>query len=783
MVITRSSQGRLFWQKGKAMNFNFVDPETGSIDMKQQQPASYIRKSFRLDKPVRQATLYMTALGVYKGYINGEELGHQMLTPGFTNYHERVQYQSYDVTASLRQGENVIAAIVGDGWYRGTLGLQSERNFYGSRLKFACVLKLEDDEGVKEINTDETWKATQNGPIRINDLKTFETVDRRMELLGWNDTGFDDQNWNSCMKTSYKGRVIPQEGEKILEQERFQAKLIQTPNGDHILDFGQNHSGHVEFNVTGKAGNTVMLTMGEALDENGNFTQKNLQPEGVNLMTGKLGQMLTYTLKEGTQTYKSLFLISGYRYVKLTNWPEEIKPENFVSIAIYSELKPTGEFACSNPLINQLVSNVLWSQHSNFVDIPTDCPTRERAGWTGDINVYSETACYLTDTKKFLMKWLHDFISLQDEKGGLPFIVPEFPMPKFPRSSAGWSDAIANIPMTLYRFYGEKAILSEVYNTVKKYVNYEIKRAKKRHILHLHKADKHYEYILDTGFHWGEWLEPGSVMAKDLLKALLFPDSEVATAWFYHTVNQLSQMAEVLGEENDRLKYSEIARKIKEAYKIEFLKNGKVCSKRHCRHVRPVAMGLVEGAEANAIVADLNQLCEKNNYKIGTGFLTTYKILQVLCDYGYVDSAYRILENLKCPGWLYEVNKGATTTWENWLGIDEKNVPKDSHNHYAPGSVVAWLFGYCAGIRPEKPGFSSIQIKPFPSGSLTWAKGVYNSPRGKIVSDWKIDKGVFNLSVEIPDGVACKVIMPDHSVHGVNGGNHEFSCGIKNLLN
>lgn len=768
------------------IRFQFIEPESEMADKKQSQPASYIRKSFYVKDAVLKATLHMTALGVYKGYLNGEETDEQMLLPGFTNYRKRVQYQSYDVTDKIVAGENVIAAVVGDGWYRGCLGIKSSRGFYGDKIKFAAVLELEGKDGITYIRTDESWKAVQEGPILVNDLKTYETVDMRKEMPGWNASGYDDGTWHHCRPASYQGETIPHEGERILEQERFAPEIIQTPNGETVLDFSQNLSGHVEFTVTGKEGTKVALSMGETLDEHGNFTVKNLQAEGSERFAGELGQKLTYILKEGTQTYKSMFLISGYRYVKIDNWPEDVRPENFTSIAVYSDLKETGRFSCSNEKINQLLSNVRWSQKSNFVDIPTDCPTRERAGWTGDINVFSETASFFTDTRKFLKKWIRDFKSLQTPEGSLPFIVPEVPfelLPVFdcqniPYGSAGWSDGLCNIPMVLYKFYGEREILEEVYEPVKRFVEYNLRRAKKRNFNHLLKWGRHYNYIVDTGFHWGEWLEPGSVMVKDGTKALFTPDAEVATAWFFHTTKQLSQMAEILGMEEDRKKYKTLAKTIRAAYQKEFLKNGRVRSKRQCRYVRPLAMGLVDREMGKAIAADLNQMCIANGYKLGTGFLTTYKLLFVLCDYGYIDTAYHLLENEECPGWLYEVKKGATTTWENWIGINESNIPIDSHNHYAPGACAAWLFEYCAGIRAMSPGFEKIRIQPLPGGSLKWAKAEYDSCKGKIVSEWKIENGRFYLHVEVPEGITAQVILPDGTEDTAAGGNGEWNCSF-----
>ena len=763
--------------EGNSMKFIFVEPELNALNIKEQQPASYIRKRIQIGGGVKTAKIYMTALGVYKGYFNGKELDNQILLPGFTNYHKRVQYQEYDVTANLKEGENVISCILGDGWYRGYLGPFNKRNVYGDKIKFACTMVIQYVDREEIIYSGEDWKATQEGELISNDIKYLESVDRRNEMPGWNDIGFTDDSWHECKVSTYSGEVIPEEGEKILEQERFSPEVLATPDGNTMLNFKQNLAGHVEFKVTGSAGTKVILTMGEALDEQGNFTLKNISSDKETPEAMVLGQRLQYILKEGQQTYKSTFLISGYQYVKLENWPEEVKAENFSSIAVYSDLKETGSFECSNPLVNQLVKNVLWSEKSNFVDIPTDCPQRERAGWTGDINVFIETANYLTDTRKFIAKWMNDFVSMQKENGTLPNIVPEVPLIGSGSGSAGWVDAIANIPMVQYRFYNDKDTLAQVYEAVKKLVEFNRRRAKKRHALHLLKLGSHFKYVLDTGFHFGEWLEPGESNLKNGLKALLYPDGEVATAWFYHTTKQLSEMAELLNKADDQKKYAVLAENIKTAYRKEFIKKGTINSQRQCKYIRPIYMGLLEKDELQTIAAKLNELCISNDYKIGTGFLTTYKILPVLTECGYSETAYKMLENENSPGWLYCVKKGATTTWENWFAISEEGVVANaSLNHYATGAVVSWLFAYSAGIKPLQPGFREIEIKPVPGGTFTYAKASYESVAGKIVSNWKIEDKRFKLHVEIPVGIPAKVILPDGSSYIANiSGDYECS--------
>ena len=756
----------------------FVYPETARFHPKKEQPASYVRRSFRLEKPIRKAQLGMTSLGVYRGYLNGEELDDQLLKPGYTDYRYRLQVQQYDVTQRLHPGENIIGAVIGDGWYRGCINIGSTRNAYGTKLAWAFWLAIEYADGTTEtVRSDLGCRATQDGPLRENNLKTMERYDARREMQGWNAPGYDDSAWHGVSSAEYDGEVIPQQGERVLRQERFAPKVLRAPNGQTVLDFGQNFAGMVSFTVTGSAGRTVSLTMGETLDENGNFTMKNLSAEGASFISGEVGQRLEYTLKDGRQSYEPLFQICGFRYVLLENWPEEIQAENFTGIAVYSDLPYTGSFCCSNKKLNQLVENVRWSMKSNFVDIPGDCPTRERTGWTADISVFCETACYLGDVRKFLEKWLEDYRREQGEDGNLPFVVPDSGKNGMQRGCLGWSSAIANIAVTLYRFYGDRAILEGAFDTVARFVDFNVRRAKKRNPFLFFRRFRHRDRIVETGFHYGEWLEPGSKMYRDYIRDIFYPDTEVTTAWFYQTVVQLREMAELLGKEKEAERYCVLQAELRQAYQANFLqKNGGVESKRLCRYVRPLSMGLIDSEMVNTVAAELARKCSERNHTVGTGFLTTWQLLPTLTKTGYAETAYRILENEKAPGWLYEINRGATTTWENWFGIDESGVPRDSHNHFAPGAVVAWLFSTCAGIRPQKPGFEEILIAPTPGGSLTWAEAEVETVVGRIQSRWRMENGVFTLTVQTPEGVPAVILLPDGTEHRSCGGSRSFRC-------
>lgn len=746
-------------------------------------PAAYLRHDFSTVAGLRKATLFMTSLGNYVPYLNGKKVDDQLLTPGYTEYSERLQYQEYDVTGLIKEGENAIGAVVGDGWYRGSCGPMGMRASYGEELALSAVLKLSYEDRDECIISDEYWRYSVDGPIREQDLKLKEYYDASKEMTGWNEAGFDDTRWSTCLKAVAGRKLIPSEGEKITAHEVFIPQVLKTPDGSVVLDFGQNMAGYVSFTVTGTKGTAVRLLHGEVLDEKGNFTTSNIGDERIL----KLGQEIIYVLKDGTQTYEPLFLICGFRYVKLIDWPEEVKAENFRAHAVYSDIKMTASFECSNEKINRLVENTVWSLKSNFVDIPTDCPQRERSGWTGDINVFIECADLLCDSRKFIRKWLKDVLLTQMDDGAVLSIVPKVYMMNRKNNettpgAAGWADAITQIPMRQYMVYGDKTDLELCYEGMKKFVDYNVKRASSVKIIDRVTGKKDSGYILDKGFHYGEWLEPGSANMANAIKAYTSPDAEVATAWFYYSSRTLAETAEILGYEKDQEYYHELSEKIKSAYQSRFVKEGKINSNRQCKYVRPLYMGLLDEKEAKTAAEDLFHMVRDNRYKIGTGFLSTYQILNVLTDYGYNEAAYRMLENEECPGWLYEVNQGATTIWEGWDAIDPKTgkVKAKSLNHYSPGAAVSWLWTRCAGIQALEPGYAKILIKPQPGGKMTYAKASFDSVRGRISSSWKIEDGKFIVDIETPSETT--LCMPDGSViENAQSGRYECQYEEKDM--
>lgn len=758
----------------------FITPET-RVKRRPFHPAWYLRQSFRVAREIQSATLHVTACGLYRGFINGTPLTDHLFTPGFTYYAKRLQVQTYDVTALLQAGENVLGFIVGDGWYRGKIGVFSKRYYYGTRVKLAGHLEVVLADGTRAtVTTSPAWRATQAGPIRKSDWKDGEVYDARREMPGWSAPGYDDGAWGPVYPAEYPGTLVPTGGVPVREQERFHPSVITTPDGATVLDFGQNLFGYVEFTVTGPPGHRVRLLHGETLDEAGNFTQENLTPSGFLFWRVRTFQVVEVVLGNRPLTYKPTFTGHGFRYVKLVDWPEPVDPAHFTAIAVHSDCARVGEFECSDPRVNQLVHNALWSQKSNFVDIPTDCPQRERAGWTGDISCYAPAASYLMDVNAFLARWLADVAAQQRPDGAVGAVVPAVGLPKFTDGSAGWADAIVTVPHLLYRVYGNKAVLGAHYPAMCRWVHFLEQRARKTHLSRRFKRGRkpYKAFTIEAGFHFGEWLEPGSVMARDAVKGFLKPDFEVATACYAYTLKLMVEVATALGKEADARRFGDLLANVKRAYRGTFTNAGLVESSRQCRYVRPVAYDLLDEEEKSTTVAQLNEMVVANDYKIGTGFLTTPWVLQVLSDHGYVDTAYGLLENPARPGWLYEVSKGATTIWENWNGIDEAGVPKDSQNHYLMGSVVGWLFSHVAGIRPLEPGYAKILLQPLPGGSLTRVACRYDSTAGLVTSAWTLDGTEFHLEISVP--VPTEVRLPDGTRHEVGPGEHEFRCTLDN---
>ncbi|MDZ7317946.1 MAG: glycoside hydrolase family 78 protein [candidate division KSB1 bacterium] len=766
-----------FWEMGllspNDWKASWIEPNLEE-DLTKSQPCPFLRKEFSLSKKIKAARAYVSSLGLYELYLNGQRVGDQVLTPGWTSYYRRVQYQTYDITAMLVQGKNAAGAILGDGWFRGFLSWTPTRNYYGQKLALLAQIQVEYQDGTSEvIGTDESWRAS-TGPILESDIYNGEIYDARRELTGWNQVGFDDQNWQAVKITSPgKRRLVAAYGPPVRRiQEIKPIAILKTPAGETVFDMGQNMVGWTRLRVQGPAGTTVTLKHAEVLDKNGNLYTENLR---------SAKQRDQYILKGGgEEIFEPHFTFHGFRYVAVTGFPGQPTLNHLTGIVIHSDMTPTGSFVCSNPLINQLQHNIQWGQKGNFVDVPTDCPQRdERMGWTGDAQVFSPTACFNMDVAGFYTKWLKDLAADQFQDGVVPHVIPDVlrqggaaawdevletqsNSPALPESKAGgssaWADAAVVVPWTVYLYFGDRRILEEQYSSMKAWVDY----------MKLQAGDT---YLWQTGGHFGDWLAfatnrsdyPGATTDKDL----------IATAYFAHSTDILQRVAAILGKENDARSYAELFSKIKRAFQQEYVTpNGRITSGTQTAYALALAFGLlpdnVRKQAAERLAADVQSFKH-----ITTGFVGANLINPVLTDNGYLDLAYMLLNRQDYPSWLYPITKGATTVWERWDGIKPDGSFQDpgmnSFNHYAYGAIGDWLYRVVAGIDidPAQPGYKHIIFRPQPGGGISSASASHHSMYGKIESAWKIEADNFHLSIAIPPNTTATVYLPAAKLENV----------------
>ena len=729
----------------------WIDPELPH-DKDARQPASVLRRRFSAET-TENAVLYITAHGLYEARLNGQRVGDFVLAPGTGDYAKRLTVQAYDVSGLLRKGDNELIVTLGDGWYRGSVGIDGLRNYYGDDIALLCQLEL---GGEPLVCSDDRWEASQNGPTRENDLQQGERYDARLEeITSWHGVSVRDFG---------TANLAPTESVPILEQERFPGRIFTAPNGETLIDFGQNLAGYTELRLTARAGQTITLRHGETLDENGNFTQANFDPGDRN--KNGIPQKLEYVCKEGLNVWKPRFTIFGFRYAKIET-DIDLTDAAFTAVAVYSQMAQTGFFACGNADVNRLFLNSLWSMRSNFCDIPTDCPTRERAGWTGDAGVFAPTAVYLADCYPVLRKWLGECRLAQKEDGLVQNIAPVnnsgSMISNMLQGSAGWGDACVLVPWALYEAYGDRTILEENYDMMCRWITFTEKRASKTRLQNL--GNPYKKYLVDEGFHFGEWCQPDIDNGAAMKKAMMLGMPEVATAYYFRSASLLSQIAEILGKPADARRFAEIAENAKKAYRYTCTKNGEIRSDRQCEYVRPIAFGLLDGDEVQKAADALNDLVVNKGYHLNTGFLSTPDLCRVLADNGHTDTAYRLLLQTDCPGWLYAVKKGATTIWETWDGVRADGTVHDSLNHYSYGAITGWLFGGVCGIRLQA---GKLTIKPQPGRELEYAKAEWRSPVGTIRSAWeyKEDKLIFNFTLPVP----ARIELPNGKVNEASSG-------------
>lgn len=735
------------------------------VNKKKRYPVDCFKKQFTAQN-VAKARLYITACGLYEAKINGQRVGNFILAPGHTDYTKRIQLQTYDVAKLLKNGENDITVELADGWYRGSCGAWGLKNQYGTQTKLYAQLEITDKTGkVTIVGTDKTWAWSDDGKIRFADNKDGEVVE------AWcvpSYSGYAKET--KCYVMPVSSNNVP-----VTEHERFTVKkVITTPGGAKVLDFGQNIAGYISFAVTAKRGQKIKLRFGEMFDENGEFTQKNFQCANKKRTKVTPLQQIEYFCKDGLNEYKTKFAIFGFQYVLIES-DAEWKKEDFTAIAVYSDMEETLSFDSSNELLNKLVEATRWSAKNNHADVPTDCPTRERHGWTGDAQIFCNTASYLFNFAPFARKYVSDMIDGQRKNGKFRQITPkggiDFYM-NFMDGSAGWSDAGVLIPYRIYKRYGDKKILESSYTAMKKYADFKIKTLGKWYPTAIRTGiDRKYKkYISNYGQSYGEWAEPTEVHITGF-KDFACPHPEETTAYIVYMLQTMAEIAEVLGKTDDKKRFSEYAEKAKIGYnKLLECPKFSLDTDRQAKLIRPLYMNLLNEEQSKFAENRLVTALDKYDWRLGTGFLSTPLILPVLA-YIDVEYAYKLLENEQMPGWLFMPKAGATTVWESWEGTEAQGGIA-SLNHYSKGAVCEWLFGDMCGIKVS--GENEFTIAPKAGGKFTFAECEYQSVYGKVSCGWERQNGKTTYKIVIPANTTAKVILPGGE-KTLTAGEYEFA--------
>ena len=756
----------------------------GNRTYEEFRPAQYIRIPFQTTKPVRRARIYATAHGLYRLEVNGIRPDDREFAPENTSYNKLLQYQTYDITHLLRRGENVIGVILADGWWVGRVGTTGDSCQYGNTVGLLLDAEIEYMDGSIACVTGEQG-VSSTGPIIFSDLFVGEKYDARQEWENWSTPGYPADGWTPVEKKAYpKHNLIGQIAPPVKPVRVFRpAALFTAPSGDLILDVGQVLAGNMEISLVTHAGHTIKLEHFEVLDKDGNYFNS--------ILNVNKDQTDIYITKEGAQTYRPAFTYHGFRYVRISSWPGEISVNHFMVYAFSSEMDDIGTFHTSDPRLNQLQSNICWSQISNTISIPTDCPQREKAGWTGDIMAYAPTLCFNRSADAFLTSWMANVRADQLPNGAIPMIVPYLKAyATFLRdhlgadTSCGWGDAVIIVPYTLYRMYGDIRVLEENYAAMSAWMRYIQDRAENNHPDGYETWDAERQerdrYLWSTDFHFGDWLIPSIVLgnpdASAMNETAYATMGIVAPAYYAFSARNMAEIASILGRDEDAVSYQNLYEKIRQAFIDEYVhEDGTIDADFQGIYVIALQMGLVTEAIRPMMVQHLCDMIEKNGNKLDTGFLSVLFLMDVLCDNGHEDMAYNLLFQTECPSWLYEVISGGTTMWESWGAIAENGtVSTYSYNHYAFGCVGDWMYRHIGGLHLLEPGYKTFRVAPSFASGLTAASVSEETPYGKAAVDWKIIDHTILVHVEVPANTEAVIDLPGMERVQVGSGSYDY---------
>ena len=700
---------------------------------------------YRFPKAVRRAEISASAVGLYLLHVNGERYSYGLFNPGWTNYASRIQYQTYDITASVRE-RTTVRILGAGGWATANLLLEGE-HFFSDKVCVIAELRVVYCDGTREVfSTDEGWQVFRS-PVLYSHIYNGEVIDETTEkaFLG------------NAVCTEIASKLVPQEGVPIREHERLPAKqLLFTSEGDRVIDFGQNLSGYVEIRVCGHKGDRIRLRHAEVLDQNGNFYTKNLR-------TAK--QTMEYVLgSDGTHILKPYFTTQGFRYIAVDEFPGQIELSGFTSVAVYADMKRTGYFSCGNETINRLYNCILWTHRSNFMEVPTDCPQRdERLGWLGDAQLFCKAAADSYDVYGFYRKWLHDVASQQLPSGAIRSICPFNDVYDF-RFSAAWSDAVVIIPWELYRIYGDRSILEEQLTCMCRWVDY------------MHSAGSE-EFLWLGGNHYGDWL---ALDGPDPREPRTDKDF-IGSAFFAYSAQKVVECGRALGR--DMTDYALLAKNVRRAFRARYVKSGLPTTDTMTGCILLLHFGLAEEAEKEGLIRHLLALLAAFGNTLCTGLIGTAYILHVLSENGHAKEAYDLLLQKKYPSWLGMLDYGATTIWERFDTIDEngiKNVRNASLNHYVYGTILDWLVEGAIGLRSsfEHPGYTHIRWRPLPDVRLGHAEFRFETPNGSVECRWEMTEDGVHYMLRLPDAVTADVLLPDGQTETITGGAHFYTSRL-----
>ncbi|MFP7493902.1 glycoside hydrolase family 78 protein [Terribacillus saccharophilus] len=703
-----------------------------SHDFPEEETACPIfTKEFQLTKEVEKVRVYATSLGVYEIKINGEKLGDTFFAPGWTNYNKRLQYQTYTAD-QLLDGQNEIQITVGNGWYKGILGFTCTPNHYGDRTAALAEMHITYKDGTSEIiGTDQSWNVT-TGSIRSSEFYMGETID----------SCFENAPIKKAVNADFdNNRIVAQESEPVRITQRISAKeLIQTPRGETVIDFGQNLVGFVEVSLKGKRGQKITLRHAETLDKDGNFYPDTLRDAISH----------DHFICNGEeQTFRPHFTFHGFRYVCVEGM-EDIGLDDFTACVLHTHMEETGTFTTSNPLVNQLQSNIQWGQRGNFLDIPTDCPQRdERLGWTGDAQVFAGTAAYNMNTALFFTKWLRDLASEQTAELGVPHVIPNIMGQQ--EGAAAWSDAAVIIPWVVYQTYGDKRVLEDQYESMKGWVDFITSRC----------GDNG---LWQSGFQYGDWLALDKEESADRTGAT--DKYLVANAYYAYSTNIVRKTAEILQKNDDAKTYGELYEQIRNTFNAEYITStGRIVSETQTGCILALHFDLAEEKHRERIAKSLETNIANHKNHLSTGFVGTPYLCHALTENNLHDLAGTVFLQEDYPSWLYSVKKGATTIWERWNSIlpngDFEESGMNSLNHYAYGSIGDWMYQKLAGINPLEPGYKKIMIKPQFIKGITSVQASFVSVYGQIVSEWSCVDNKITVNVEIPANTTAVIYLPE----------------------